>query len=107
MELYKQYEDKGLQIIAFPCSQFLNQEPKPNSEIKRDVESKFGVSFPLMDKCDVNGPEAHPVFRYLRGNTKELISKKDPKKMLQIPWNFCRWVLDSKGKVQQYLNPTT
>ena len=84
----------------------MNQEPKSNPEIKKDVEAKFGVTFPLMDKIDVNGPTAHPVFRYLRGQTKELISKKDPTRMLALPWNFCRWVVDSEGRVQMYLNPT-
>lgn len=59
-----------------------------------------------MDKCDVNGENAHEVFQYLRANTKELISKRDPNKMLKLPWNFCRWVIDKDGKVQQYLNPT-
>jgi glutathione peroxidase len=52
-----------------------------------------------MDKIDVNGPNAHDVFKYLRGQTKELISKKDPNRMLALPWNFCRWVVDSDGKV--------
>ena len=59
-----------------------------------------------MDKIDVNGPNAHSVFRYLRGNTKELINKKDPARMNQLPWNFCRWVVDRDGKIQMYLNPT-
>ncbi len=59
-----------------------------------------------MDKCDVNGPNTHEVFKYLRGNSKELISKRDPTKMLQIPWNFCKWIVDKEGKVQMYLNPT-
>jgi glutathione peroxidase-family protein len=52
-----------------------------------------------MDKCDVNGPDAHEVFQYLRANTKELISKRDPNQMLKLPWNFCRWVVDKDGRV--------
>jgi glutathione peroxidase len=52
-----------------------------------------------MDKIDVNGPNSHPVFRYLRGKTKELINLKDPQKMNQVPWNFCRWVIDKNGKI--------
>jgi len=59
-----------------------------------------------MDKVNVNGPESHPVFQYLRGHTKELISKKNPSQMLELPWNFCRWVVDKDGKVQMYLDPT-
>jgi len=59
-----------------------------------------------MDKVHVNGEETHEVFKYLRGNSKELISKRDPNKMLKIPWNFCKWIVDKNGKVEQYLNPT-
>ena len=94
VELYKKYSDAGLQIVGFPCSQFLNQEPDPNEKIKSTVRKKYGVTFPLSDKVDVNGPDAHPVFKFLRGNTKQLVNKKDPTKMLELPWNFCRWIVD-------------
>ena len=97
------YEPYGLQILAFPCNQFLKQEPHPNHIIKRDASEKYGVKFPIMDKVLVNGPETHDVFMYLRSNTKELISKKDPTRLLELPWNFCRWILDKNGKVQMYL----
>ena len=59
-----------------------------------------------MDKVQVNGPKTHDVFMYLRSNTKELISQKDPSKIRELPWNFCRWVVDKKGKVQLYMNPS-
>ena len=59
----------------------------------------------MMDKVNVNGPDTHDVFKYLRSRTKELISKQDPSKVLELPWNFCRWVVDRKGKVQMYMNP--
>ena len=59
-----------------------------------------------MDKCKVNGDQTHPVFKYLRANSKELISVRDPTKILQVPWNFCKWILDGEGRVQMYMNPT-
>lgn len=63
------------------------------------MPKKYGVEFPLMDKISVNGEKTHEVFKYLRGNSKELISKRDPNKMLQVPWNFCKWIVDKNGKV--------
>lgn len=92
--------------MGFPCGQFLNQEESTNEEIYKVSTTKFGVKFPLMTKCNVNGPDAHQVFKYLRSNTKELQSRKNPGKMLELPWNFCKWVVDKDGKVQMYLNPT-
>lgn len=60
----------------------------------------------MSDKVDVNGQYAHDVFKYLRGNTKELIDKRKKNMIERIPWNFCRWVVDKEGQVQMYLNPT-
>ena len=78
VELYDRYEQAGLQIIGFPCGQFLNQELATNEQIKKVTIQKFGVRFPLMDKIMVNGPDAHDVFKWLRGNTRELQSTKKP-----------------------------
>lgn len=93
-------------MIGFPCNQFQSQEPFSNADIKSSMRKKYNVTFQLMDKCDVNGPRTHDVFKYLRGNSRELQSRKDPTKMLQIPWNFCKWILDENGKIHMYLNPT-
>jgi len=60
----------------------------------------------MTDKIEVNGPGAHDVFKYLRGNTKEMINKENPTTVKLVPWNFCRWITDEKGKVQMYMNPT-
>ena len=105
VKLYQMYEKYGLEIVAFPCNQFLNQEPHSNESIKAYVRRQYGVEFPLMDKVCVNGKETHDVFKYLRSNTKELQSKQDPGAFLELPWNFCRWVVDKNGKVQMYMNP--
>ena len=102
----RRYRDKGLVIIGFPCNQFRGQEPKKCNEIIKEVKDMYGAEFEIMNKIDVNGPGAHPIFIYLRKNTKELISVEDSDKVLQIPWNFCKWIVDRKGRVQMYLNPT-
>lgn len=59
-----------------------------------------------MDKVLVNGPETHDVFMYLRANSPELISQQDPSRVLELPWNFCKWICNADGEVQKYLNPT-
>jgi glutathione peroxidase len=59
-----------------------------------------------MEKIDVNGENAHPIFVYLRQNTEELRSKTDPESIMNIPWNFCRWIVDRRGRVLKYLNPS-
>ena len=100
------FRDKGLIIVGFPCNQFQGQEPKTCNLIIEDVRKEYGVRFPIMEKIDVNGDTAHPIFVYLRQNTYELKSKSDPRKILQIPWNFCRWIVDRRGRVQKYLNPS-
>ena len=72
VKLYQMYAKYGLEIVAFPCNQFLYQEPHSNAAIKAYVQREYGVQFPLMDKVDVNGPDTHDVFKYLRSSTREL-----------------------------------
>ena len=55
---------------------------------------EYGVRFPLMDKVDVNGKDTHDIFKYLRGYTKELKNRKNPSLVDEVPWNFCRWIVD-------------
>lgn len=59
-----------------------------------------------MEKIEVNGDNAHPIFVYLRQHTHELKSKRDVNIILNIPWNFCKWVVDPKGRVLKYINPS-
>jgi len=66
MELYKKYHDSGLEILAFPCNQFGKQEPLSEAKIKLFVTEKYGVTFPMFSKIDVNGKNAHPIFQFLR-----------------------------------------
>jgi glutathione peroxidase len=85
--LYNKYKDKGFVVLAFPCNQFGEQEPNPDEEIKKQVTQKFGVTFPLMSKIDVNGPKAHPLFKFL----KKQLGGGD------IKWNFEKFLIDKSG----------
>jgi glutathione peroxidase len=88
-ELYKQYKPKGLVICGFPCNQFGGQEPGTEDEIKSFCSSKFGVTFPMYSKIDVNGPNRHPLY-------ESIIGEKGP---LQgsIKWNFGKILVGKNG----------
>lgn len=90
-EIYKQYKDKGFEILAFPCNQFGEQEPGTNEEIKNFCSSKFDVSFRLFDKIDVNGKDKSPLYSILTDN--EVTGKSD------IKWNFEKFLIDKDGNV--------
>ena len=81
-EVQRLFQKRGLAIICFPCNQFQNQEPFTNKQIQKKVKQRYGSEFVTMDKCDVHGPKAHPVFRYLRANTRELVDPQDRTKLL-------------------------
>jgi glutathione peroxidase len=104
VDLYSKYHKSGLQILAFPCGQFFNQELKNESDIKKEVAELFGATFPMMSKCKVNGDDAHPVYKYLKYNSKELNTSKGLK---NIPWNFTKILVDAKGNVVQVVQPGT
>lgn len=87
-ELYERYHERGLEIVAFPCNQFKNQEPGSNEEIKKFASAKFGISFPMMSKVDVNGDNAHPLFVHLRSVTMN---------GRPIRWNFNKFLVDQNG----------
>ncbi len=91
-ELYTQYKDKGLEILAFPCNQFGSQESGTNEEIAQFCNLRFNVTFPLFSKIDVNGKDAHPLFNYLK---KELSGVMG---LSAIKWNFTKFVIDKDGK---------
>jgi glutathione peroxidase len=87
-KLYEKYKAKGFIVLGFPCNQFGQQEPGTEAEIKKFCESKYNVTFPLFSKIDVNGPQTHPLYSYL----------KDGK---DIGWNFTKFLVDKKGRVLQ------
>ncbi|KAF9355013.1 glutathione peroxidase gpx1 [Mortierella sp. AD094] len=100
-ELYKKYKDQGFVIIGFPCNQFGGQEPGSNDEIESFCQINFGVTFPLMDKIDVNGDHEDPVYTYLKSQKKSLM-------MSRIKWNFEKFLIAKDGTVyDRYASTTT
>jgi glutathione peroxidase len=91
--LYKKYIGRGLVVLGFPCNQFGQQEPGSTSEIQSFCETRFGVSFPLFEKVDVNGINAHPLFKYLTKAAPGLLGTEG------IKWNFTKFLVDRKGNV--------
>jgi len=100
--IYEKYSSKGLEILGFPCNQFMSQENKCESEIKRFVIDDFGVKFPMFSKIEVNGDKTNEIYRYLKYHTPSL-NKGDA--LVNIPWNFSKFVVDNKGKVIEYFDP--
>jgi len=89
-ELYKRHKDKGFEILAFPCNQFGKQEPGTNEEIKQFVKEKFSVGFPVFDKINVNGKDAHPIFSFLRSQLSGVLGSS-------VKWNFTKFLCDRRG----------
>lgn len=92
--LYEKYHDKGLVILGFPCNQFANQEPGSENEIASTCLVNYGVTFQMFSKIDVNGPNAHPIYQWLKSQKKGrgLLGSK-------IKWNFTKFLLDREGNV--------
>jgi glutathione peroxidase len=103
VELYNEYQDQGLQILGFPCNQFMNQESACELDIKKFAEDKFKVTFPLFWKIEVNGLNTHPLYLYLKYNSKEF--NKGNGDLKNIPWNFGKFLTDSNGKVIRFYGP--
>ena len=97
--IYKTYKDKGLSILGFPCDQFAKQEYSDNKKITDFCQINYGVTFPIYDKIDVNGKDAHPLFNYLKSEKKGFLSK-------EIKWNFTKFLVDKNGKVIKRFAPT-
>lgn len=91
--LYKQFKEKGFEVLGFPCNQFLGQEPGSEEEIQTFCTSRFQVSFPMFAKVDVNGPDADPLYQYLRKEAKGLMGST------KVKWNFTKFLVDQQGNV--------
>ncbi|MCH2488197.1 MAG: glutathione peroxidase [Erythrobacter sp.] len=98
--LYQRFRDRGFEVLGFPCNQFGAQEPGGSDEIAGFCKVNYGVSFPLMAKVDVNGPEASPVFDWMKGEAKGLLGSK------AIKWNFTKFLIDREGRVVKRYAPT-
>ena len=92
-ELYKTYAGKGLAVLGFPCNQFGSQDPGAEGEIAEFCQVNYGVSFPMMGKIDVNGPAAHPLYKWLSAEAPGLLGSK------AIKWNFTKFLIGKDGQV--------
>ena len=99
-ELYAKYHDRGLEVLGFPCDQFGHQEPGTDDEIKSFCELNYGVSFPLFAKIEVNGDNAHPLYKFLKKEKGGLLGDA-------IKWNFTKFLVDKQGSVVERFAPTT
>ena len=97
VKIYNKYKDKGFQILAFPCNQFLGQEACSNNLIKSHVSEKYGAEFQMMAKVEVNGENSHDVFKFCRKNSP--LFDDENKTLQSIPWNFTKFLIDECGQV--------
>jgi len=99
-ELYREYKDKGLVILGFPCNQFGNQEPGDENSISEGCLINYGVTFPMFAKVEVNGKSSDPLFKYLRQELPGVISDT-------VKWNFTKFLINSDGVPIKRFSPVT
>jgi len=92
-ELYQKYKDRGFEVLGFPCNQFGHQEPGNADEIAQFCKLNYGVTFPLMEKIDVNGPDASPLFDWMKKEARGVMGTTS------IKWNFTKFLIDREGNV--------
>ena len=98
--LWKEYADKGLVVVGFPCNQFGAQDPGANEDIASFCQVNYGVSFPMMAKVDVNGAGAHPLWKWLTKEAPGLFGSQ------AVKWNFTKFLVGRDGKVIKRYAPT-
>ena len=91
--LYRAHKDRGFEVLGFPCNQFGHQEPGDAAEIRSFCSTKYQVTFPMFAKIDVNGADAHPLYRYLKHAAPGLLGSE------AIKWNFTKFLIDREGGV--------
>lgn len=97
--LYREYKDKGLVILGFPCDQFMNQEPGDENDIKNFCSLNYDVTFPMFAKIHVNGSDAHPLYKFLKNEQGGMLVDA-------VKWNFTKFLVDKNGKVVKRYAPT-
>ena len=96
--LYDSYEDKGVTVLGFPCDQFNHQEFDSQEETMEFCQLNYGVTFPMFRKIDVNGPDEHPLYTFLKKEQSGLLSSK-------IKWNYTKFLVDREGRVVKRFSP--
>ena len=99
-QLWETYRERGLVVLGFPCNQFGQQDPGSEAEISSFCSLNYGVSFPMMKKVDVNGADAHPLYRWLTAEAPGLLGTK------AIKWNFTKFLVGRDGTVLKRYAPT-
>jgi glutathione peroxidase len=98
--LYRTYGDQGLEVLGFPCDQFGHQEPGSNDDIRSFCKTNYDITFPMFAKIDVNGDEAHPLYRWLKSAKPGLLGTE------AIKWNFTKFLVDRAGNPISRYAPT-
>jgi glutathione peroxidase len=99
--LFEQYRERGLVVLGFPSNQFGAQDPGSNGQIEEFCQLNYGVTFPMHAKGDVNGANAHPLFRHLKAAAPGILGSQ------MIKWNFTKFLVDREGNVVQRFGPQT
>ena len=98
--LHRDFADRGFEVLGFPCDQFAHQEPGNEEEIKNFCSLTYDVTFPMFSKIDVNGPNAHPLYEWLKDQRSGLLGGR-------IKWNFTKFLIGRDGQVIKRYAPTT
>lgn len=98
--LWREYRDRGLVVLGFPCDQFGHQEPGDEAEIRNFCSLNYDVGFPLFAKIDVNGDQAHPLWQWLKKEKSGLLG------LSAIKWNFSKFLVGRDGRVIDRYAPT-
>lgn len=99
--LFQEFKEQGFTVLGFPCNQFGQQEPGDANAIGSFCEKNYGVSFPMFEKINVNGEDAHPLFQYLKAHAPGLLGTE------MIKWNFTKFLLQRDGNVYKRYAPQT
>ena len=99
--LHEAYSARGFEVLGFPCNQFGSQEPGDAGEIQAFCQTNYGVNFPMFAKADVKGPDAHPLYAYLKRAKPGLLGSR------RIKWNFTKFLTDREGRPVRRFGPST
>jgi glutathione peroxidase len=100
-DVYTRFAARGFEVLGFPCNQFGKQEPGDAAQIGSFCEKNFGVSFPMFAKIEVNGANAHPLYKFLKEKEPGILGIE------AIKWNFTKFLVDRRGQVIKRYAPTT